>query len=325
MATEGQVILNNNVTVGAAVAVVQDGSGRQHQEIIIQTQLGAADPVSISTSNPLPVTGAIADLAADSGNSVKIAGVFNTVAPTVGNGQRAPIQLDSSGNLKVNIAAGGSAGGTSSAVAGAAPGVATAVGFKDGGGLLQLGSIDGSGNIKVNIAAGGVPAGQDNTAFTSGTTQGLVGIYVADNTNGVGNITQGNQGVPKMTLDRKQWVAIGAQAQGGWTPSKITSAASTNATSVKASAGQLGTLYATNTGASFAYVKFYNKASAPTVGTDVPIQVYGLPPGGGGNIPLGAGLAFSTGIALAIVAGTGADTDVNAVALSQVQVNLGTA
>ncbi len=48
------------------------------------------------------------------------------------------------------------------------------------------------------------------------------------------------------------------------------SAASTNATSLKASAGTLFALYAVNLNAAMRYVKFYDKASAPTVGTDVP-------------------------------------------------------
>jgi hypothetical protein len=126
-----------------------------------------------------------------------------------------------------------------------------------------------------------------------------------------------------MTLDRKQWVAQGATTTGGWTPHKKTSAASGNATNVKASAGQIGFMYATNTGAAFAYVKLYDSASAPTAGAGTPVQVYGLPPGGGGNLPIPAGLVFAAGIGYTIVAGTGADADATAVALSQVNLNLG--
>lgn len=322
MAAETQVILNANVTVGAAVAVVQDGSGRQHQEIIIQTQSGASDPVSVSTGNPLPVGGNVAELTADAGAPVKVGAVYHAAPVTAADGQRVSLQADASGFLKVNIAAGGSAGGTSSAVGGAVPGVATAVGFNQGGNLA-LGGLDGSGNLKVNIAAGGVPAGQDNTAFTAGTTQGLVNILVADNTHGLGDVTQGNQGVPKMTLDRKTWVAVGAAPTGGWTPHKKTSAASGNATNIKASAGQVGYMYATNTGAAFAYVKLYDSNVAPTAGAGTPVAVFGLPPGGGGNLPVPAGMVFASGIGYTIVAGTGADADSNAVALSQVNLNIG--
>lgn len=320
---ETVVTLNANVTAGAGVAVWQDAGNREHQEVIMQTQSGAADPISVSTANPVPVGGTVADLVADAGNAVKVGGVYHAVAPTVADGQRVSAQMDAAGNLKVNVAAGGSAGGTSSAIGAAAPGVATAAGFSDGTNL-RLAVVDGSGNLKVNIAAGGVASGQDNTAFTAGTTQGLPAIMVADNTNAVGAVTQGNQGIPKMTLDRKQWVAVGAQATGGWTPHKKTSAATTNGTRLKASAGQIGYIYATNTGAAFAYVKLYNNTNnPPVVGTDVPVQVYGLPPGGGGNLPIPAGIVFDTGIGYGITAGTGADADVNAVLLSQVNLNIG--
>lgn len=320
---EDTVTLNVNVTAGAGVACWKDAALREHQEIVIQTQSGGADPVSIGVANPLPVGGAVADLAADTGNSIKVAGVYHTAPITVADGQRAPLQTDAAGYLKVNVAAGGASGGTSSAIAAAVPGVATAVGFSDGTNM-RMGVVDGSGNIKVNIAAGGVPAGVDNNAFTAGSTQGLPLLGVADELNAIGAITQGNQGVVKLTLDRKQWVAIGAAANGGWTPHKKTSAASTNGTRLKASPGQIGYLYATNTGAGFAYIKLYdNTNNPPVVGTDVPVQVYGLPPGGGGNLPIPAGIVFTTGIGYGICGGTGADADVNAVLLSQVNLNIG--
>jgi len=55
------------------------------------------------------------------------------------------------------------------------------------------------------------------------------------------------------------------------------SAATTNATSAKASAGEVHVILATNTTATVKYLKLYNKASAPTVGTDTPILTIALP------------------------------------------------
>jgi hypothetical protein len=53
--------------------------------------------------------------------------------------------------------------------------------------------------------------------------------------------------------------------------SRIASAAaSTNPTSAKASAGQVFKAYGNNAKASVVYLKIYDKASAPTVGTDTP-------------------------------------------------------
>ena len=100
----------------------------------------------------------------------------------------------------------------------------------------------------------------------------------------------------------------------------INSAATTNATAVKATAGTLFSVAASNVGASAAYLKLYNKATAPTVGTDVPVLVIVIPAGGTVPVPLGTfGPRFSTGIALAITGGA-ADADTTAVAVAQVKV-----
>lgn len=117
-----------------------------------------------------------------------------------------------------------------------------------------------------------------------------------------------------------------AQAVGGYTPGKLVSAASTNATSVKGSAGTLGFLTASNVNAAARYLKFYNKASAPTVGTDVPIYTFIIPgntAGAGTNIPIPSeGLNFSTGIALALTV-EATDAGSTGVALSEIVVNYG--
>lgn len=104
------------------------------------------------------------------------------------------------------------------------------------------------------------------------------------------------------------------------TASNINSAASTNATSVKASAGTVYSITASNTGASTRYVKLYNKASAPTVGTDVPVLTIPVPAGGVVNVPFGTtGHRLATGIALAITANA-ADSDTTAIGASEVKV-----
>jgi hypothetical protein len=114
-------------------------------------------------------------------------------------------------------------------------------------------------------------------------------------------------------------------AQEGWTPYKLNSAATTNATSVKASAAKLGFALVTNTNANECYFKLYNKASAPTVGSDTPVQVWCIPgnaAGAGAVVPIPEGLAFSTGLAFAITTGA-TDADTGAVAANEVIVNLG--
>ena len=99
--------------------------------------------------------------------------------------------------------------------------------------------------------------------------------------------------------------------------SRIASAAaSTNATSAKASAGYLYTVSGYNAAASVRYLKFYNKASAPTVGTDTPVLTLALAAATAFNFNLG-GLYFSTGIAYALTTGA-ADADTGALTLADI-------
>lgn len=98
------------------------------------------------------------------------------------------------------------------------------------------------------------------------------------------------------------------------------SAATTNATSTKGSAGTVWNVNATNINAAVRYLKLYNKASAPTVGTDVPVLTLAIAAGGGVSVNLGAnGLRFSTGIAWALTTGA-ADSDTAAVAADEIKV-----
>lgn len=99
------------------------------------------------------------------------------------------------------------------------------------------------------------------------------------------------------------------------------SAATTNATSVKATAGTIWSVVVSNSNAAARYLKLYNKASAPTVGTDIPVIVITIPAGqtvlinGGSN-----GIRFATGIAFATTTGI-ADTDTTAVAASEIKIS----
>jgi hypothetical protein len=290
-----------------------------HQKILLETQTGTSDPVLININNPLPIQGPAASGTTSTGFPLLSGGIYSSSAPTLTTGQVTALQTDASGRLIVNVGAGGGTGGTSSNVGSSAPSIATAIGFTDGTNL-QLGHVDGSGNVKVNIAAGGVPSGQDNTAFTAGTTNGLLAFAVYND--GVSNLTSGDQGALRCTIDRKLFVAVGASVSGGWSASKLVSANTTNATNLKASPGQLGFIAAYNNGATIAYLKLYNTAGTPTVGSTAVVQSYMLPAAGGGVIPIPGGLAFSTGIGYAITGGA-ADSDTTAVAASQVIANFG--
>jgi hypothetical protein len=111
------------------------------------------------------------------------------------------------------------------------------------------------------------------------------------------------------------------------TPLIINSAATTNGQLVLTGTSGLQALFASNTGAGAAYVKLYNKATAPTVGTDTPAMLIPVPAAVGGvpgivQISPGFnGYRFALGLGLAITGGA-ADSDTTAVAAGQVKVIL---
>lgn len=102
----------------------------------------------------------------------------------------------------------------------------------------------------------------------------------------------------------------------------LTAAASTNATSVKTNAGNLYSGVLTNLSASAQHYKFYNKASAPVVGTDVPIFTLSVAANSALPFEFGrTGKRFTTGIAYAIT-GAQADADTTAIAAGAAKVAL---
>ena len=106
------------------------------------------------------------------------------------------------------------------------------------------------------------------------------------------------------------------------TPYFVNSAASTNGALVLTGTSGLQAFFASNIGASDAFVKLYNKATAPTVGTDVPEMVIKVPAGGQVEVSPGFnGYRFALGLGIAIT-GLAADTDTTAVAAGQVKVKL---
>jgi len=122
------------------------------------------------------------------------------------------------------------------------------------------------------------------------------------------------------------YVQAKASPNGGYTPGHLISAATTNAASIKATAGTLGYIVAGNTNAAARFLKLYNKASAPTVGTDIPVQTFIIPggaSGAGSNIMLPVqGAAFTLGIAFAIT-GLIADADTTVIGAGDVCLSYG--
>lgn len=105
-----------------------------------------------------------------------------------------------------------------------------------------------------------------------------------------------------------------AQAPTGDMPFDYLSTASTNATVVKASGGSITNIVAVNTTATIYYLKFYNKATAPTCNSDtviwtVPLLVATVGPT---IIQMPSGMIFRTGIGFCITGGIAANDNTNA-------------
>src|ERR1700689_1876110 len=89
-----------------------------------------------------------------------------------------------------------------------------------------------------------------------------------------------------------------ATSAGGATAYHLISAASTNSTNVKSSAGTLYTVTVYNNAATIAYLKFSDSGSAPTCGTTGVTQTFLVPAnsnGSGLNFSFPVGLAFASG------------------------------
>lgn len=128
-------------------------------------------------------------------------------------------------------------------------------------------------------------------------------------------------------------LASGTQAQGpttiapggGAIPVKYDSAANTNSTLVKAGGASLYGLQTVNTTTTLYYLKFYDKATAPTCNSDtvkkkIPVPFGTSNSGGGAVIPMPGGVSFLLGLGWCLTGGI-ADSD-NASAATGVVINL---
>ena len=159
-----------------------------------------------------------------------------------------------------------------------------------------------------------------STAYTSGTMVLEYNSVTSGNLNPAGNTVAGTIALGAGTA------SIGTVATPSGSAISVTTTASTNASSQKSTAGNLFEISVSNPTATAAYVKLYNKASAPTAGTDVPVLTIVAPATSATATPSSINLTFSqigkrftTGIAMAVTAGPLA-TD-TAVAVAGVQIH----
>lgn len=117
--------------------------------------------------------------------------------------------------------------------------------------------------------------------------------------------------------------SVGAHAQSS--PKHYLSAATNNSTLVLGRSAIVKVVHAVNTTATLYYLKLYNKATAPTCGTDIPVFTTPIPASATGGAPVSPdmsdGLLFPLGVGFCIVANI-ADND-NTSAATGVAVNIG--
>ena len=97
----------------------------------------------------------------------------------------------------------------------------------------------------------------------------------------------------------------------------VSAAGSTNGTSLKASAADMFGVMGYNAAATIRYLKIYNKASAPTVGTDTPFMTIPLAPTSAFNFTWPTPIYLSTGLAFALT-NLAADADTTALTAADI-------
>lgn len=281
----------------------------------------------------------------DSGNSITI---DNSTLSVVGGGteataMRVTIANDSTGVVSVDDNGGsltvdGTVAATQSGtwVLGANSGVdigdvtinnasgASAVNIQDGGNSITV-----DGTVTANLAAGTNNIGDVDVLTVNGVApafgSGVRGSTVQRVTIATDDVVPASQSgtwtvQPGNTANTTAWLVsdVGATS-GGLSKFHLVSAASTNATSVKASAGQVYGIVAFNLNAAPMYLKFHNTAGTPTAGTGVTdtFMIPGNTAGAGFVANFDKGIAFGTGIGITLVTGI-ADSNSTGVAASEV-------
>jgi hypothetical protein len=144
------------------------------------------------------------------------------------------------------------------------------------------------------------------TSYTSGIVEGVAYGHRDENSSGliaaIGPVTLNAETTKKIGN-------VGLISDGTPSYQKFISATGLNATVVKGSPAKLTILNIVNGAATLRYFKIYNKASAPTVGTDIPLITITLPTGSSSfTLPAFIGIDFSVGLSFACTLGV-ADSD----------------
>ena len=160
--------VSGTISVSGTVAVTQSGTWN-----VGVTGTVASAQSGTWTTRIVGNTGSVLDFNGQnqaSPSALLVGGQFNTTPTTILTGNSSPLQLDSAGNLLVNVKAGGASGGTSSNFNATFPAAGTAAGaeYLSSAPTLTTGQMvalqtDINGNLKVNIVAGGAAGGTSSS------------------------------------------------------------------------------------------------------------------------------------------------------------------
>jgi hypothetical protein len=229
------------------------------------------------------------------GNVANIGGnAVNTGNGTTGTGtQRVTLSSDSTGQVK--LAAG-----------------ANTIGALTANQSVNTAQVNGV-TVLTGTGATGTGAQRVTVSVDSATVAGSASLPA-------GTSVIGKAGIDQTTPGTTNAVQAIAGTTGGTSVSRTQAANNTTGISIKGTAGTVYGVRVFNNSTTVAYAKLYNKATAPTCGTDTVVDQIMIPAnasGAGAVVPMGgpAGVAYGTGIGLCITTGF-ADSDTTAPAAS---------
>ena len=347
----GDVTVNN--ASGASAVNIQDGGNSITVDGTVTSNIGTTNGLALDatltggtqtsritdgTNTATVKAASTAAVAADKALVVAISpnntvGVSGTVTANAGTGPW-PVtdnggSLTVDGAVSVNNAAGASAvniqdGGNSITVDG------TVAATQSGTWTVVASEAKAEDSVAASGDSGVPILGVRNDAATSKTSAD--GDYSMLATDSAGRVGIADLGGSISIDDNGSSITVDGTVASNTTPTttgglSVYRNIDMNATpvNIKASAGQVYGYYIANTatGSVFRYVKIYNKATAPVIGSDAALLVMTIPvpAGAAANVEFSNGIAFSSGIGITAVTGV-ADTNATAPTANDVIVNI---
>lgn len=188
-------------------------------------------------------------------------------------------------------------------------------------------ATSGGGGGGGSVTQGTVPWVVDETTasqFHADLTSAVPCLVATTST--TNSYSNGTTSPVNCNLNGALYTALAPATSGGLTTFFLQPAATTNSTSVKASAGQVYWILAENNSATVNYLRLYNSAGAPTcssaTGLITQVQIPASTAVGGVTVALPYGIPFSSGIGICVTSGY-ATTDTNNATATAISLTIG--